>query len=59
MTFEEAVLKSIKAYYNGKQPKELLAVQNSKKYSKEFFDNLEEQLLGGKKAKKKKGAAND
>lgn len=59
MTFEEAVLKSIRAYYGGKQPKELMAVQPSKKFHKEFFDNLEEQILGSKKKTKKKGAKDE
>lgn len=53
MTFEEAVIKSVKAFYDGKTPQELLSVKPSKKFNKEYFDRLEEQVLGSKKSKKK------
>lgn len=57
MTFEEAVIKSVRAFYDGKVPKELLSVKPSTKFNKEYFDRLEEQVLGSKKSKKK-GAKN-
>lgn len=55
MTFEEAVRKSIKAYFNGKDPSALIEAKGGIKYTREFFDKLEEEIVepkGLKKAKK-------
>lgn len=48
MTFEEAVRKSIKAYFEGKDPENLLEAMGGTKYTREYFDEMEEELLGEK-----------
>ena len=51
MTFEEAVRKSIKAYFNGEDPTALIdATEGGAKYTREYFDELEADLLGKKAA---------
>lgn len=58
MTFEEAIIKAVKKYYEGRDPEELLESQEGEsKYTREYFDELEEELLESdtkKKSKKKK-----
>lgn len=53
MTFEDAVIKAIKAYYAGKEPTKILEVQKPKKFSKSYFDEIEKQFVTDKPAKKK------
>jgi hypothetical protein len=48
MTFEDAVRKSIKAYFEGKDPENLLEAMGGTKYTREYFDEMEEELLGEK-----------
>lgn len=45
MTFEEAIIKSVKAYLNGELPTELMGTSKETKYTPEYFDELEEELL--------------
>lgn len=54
MKFEEAIIKSIKAYREGKDPDELFKVVGKVKYTREYFDELEKSLVGEKKDKEKK-----
>jgi hypothetical protein len=57
MTFEEAIRKAIKAYRDGKDPDELLKAKGtSLSYDREYFDGLEEEIVGkaSKKSKKNK-----
>jgi len=55
MTFEEAIIKSIKKYYEGTDPVELNTASGKKpKYTREYFDELEEELLNPPKKKRKK-----
>lgn len=47
MTFEEAIRMSIKAYFKGKDPANLLdTMEGEMKYSRQYFDNAEQELLG-------------
>lgn len=47
MTFEEAIRMSIKAYFKGKDPSNLLeAMEGEMKYSRAYFDEAEAELLG-------------
>lgn len=47
MTFEEAVRKSIIAYFNGEDPTELMnASEGEIKYTREYMDEVEKELLG-------------
>jgi len=48
MTFEDAVRKSIKAYFEGKDPDNFLDAMGGTKYNREYFDEMEEELLGEK-----------
>jgi hypothetical protein len=58
MTFEDAIVLAVKKYYAGTDPEALMGAQEGEiKYTREYFDELEEELLaskGGKKPKKKK-----
>lgn len=58
MTFEDAIVLAVKKYYAGTDPEALMEAQEGEiKYTREYFDELEEELLaskGGKKPKKKK-----
>mgnify|MGYP003121811741 CR=1 FL=1 len=47
MTFEEAIVKSVKAYLDGTVPKELLEVSEDSKYTPEYFDELEKEIMEG------------
>lgn len=47
MTFEEAIIKSIKAYLDGEMPQELLEVSEDTKYTPEYFDELEKDIMEG------------
>lgn len=58
MTFEDAIIKAIKAYYDGKEPTKILEVQKPKKFSKAYYDEIEKQFVGDKEAKPKKGPKN-
>lgn len=53
MTFEEAVRKSIKAYFDGRDPENFLSAMGKVKYTRDYFDELEEEMVGDPKAKKK------
>lgn len=53
MKFEEAVRKSIQAYFEGKDAENFLAENGSTKYTREYFDEVEEEFVG-KDAKKKR-----
>ena len=47
MTFEEAIRKSIKAYFNGQDPSALIeTMEGGSKYTREYFDETEKELLG-------------
>ena len=55
MRFEDAVQTAIRKYYDGFDPEELLKVQEGEvKYTREYFDELEEELVPTKKKKSKK-----
>ena len=56
MTFEEAIVVAVRKYYAGKDPEELMKAQDGEmKYTREYFDELEEELIpSGKKKKKSK-----
>lgn len=54
MKFEDAILRSIKAYRKGKQPEELMKAVGEIKYTKDYFDELEKALMESKGKKKKK-----
>jgi len=45
MTFEEAIIKSVKAYLDGEMPTELMGASEESKYTPEYFDELEEELM--------------
>jgi hypothetical protein len=45
MTFEEAIIKSVKAYLKGEMPTELMGTSKETKYTPEYFDELEEELM--------------
>jgi len=50
MTFEEAIRRSIKAYFDGKDPTNLNEVKGEVRYTREYFDEMEEELIGSKDA---------
>lgn len=56
MTFEEAIIKSVRKYYAGKDPEALMeASEDGFKYTREYFDELEAELVpSDKKTKSKK-----
>jgi len=55
MTFEEAIITAVRKYYAGKDPEALLeASEGEFKYTREYFDELEEELMPSKKKKKSK-----
>jgi len=55
MRFEDAVQKAIRKYYDGFDPEELINAQEEEvKYTREYFDELEEELVPSKKTKKSK-----
>jgi hypothetical protein len=56
MTFEQAIIKSVRAYFNGKMPDNLMQAADSKesKYTPDFLDELEKSLIGKEAAKKDK-----
>ena len=47
MTFEEAIRKSIRQFYDGMEP-ENTAKARPRRITKEHLDQLEEELLGAK-----------
>lgn len=54
MTFEEAIVVSVRKYYQGKMPEKLMETKEGEpKYTREYFDELEEELLNPKKKTKK------
>jgi|TARA_R110002153_G_scaffold87321_3_gene216091 hypothetical protein len=60
MTFEEAIIKSVKAYLDGEMPTELMGAAKETKYTPEYFDELEEELVNKpQKPKKKKKEVED
>ena len=56
MTFEQAIVKSVRAYFNGKMPDNLMQATDSKesKYTPDFLDELEKSLIGKEAAKEDK-----
>ena len=48
MNFEDAIRKSISAYYKGVDPENLNATKEEVVYTREYFDELDEDLLGKK-----------
>lgn len=55
MNFEDAIRQSIKSYYKGIDPENLNATkENPPVYTREYFDELEEELLGRNKKKEDK-----
>jgi len=55
MTFEEAIVISVRKYYAGKDPEALIeASDGDLKYTREYFDELEEELVPSDKKKKSK-----
>jgi hypothetical protein len=48
MNFEDAIRKSISAYYKGVEPENLNSTKEEVVYTREYFDELEEDLLGKK-----------
>jgi len=54
MTFEEAIITSVRKYYEGHDAEELMKTEEGEaKYSREYFDELEEELAPSPKKKKK------
>lgn len=51
MKFEEAVRKSIKAYFEGRDPEAFLEAHGDIKYTREYFDEVEEEMLSDTKKK--------
>ena len=50
MTFEEAIIISVRKYYQGRDPVELMgAQQDDIKYTRAYFDELEDEIINGKK----------
>lgn len=55
MTFEEAIIISVRKYYAGQDPEELMGSKEGEtKYTREYFDELEEELVPSDKKKKSK-----
>lgn len=49
MTFEEAIVISVRKYYGGRDPEELMGVREGEtKYTREYFDQLEKDIAEGK-----------
>jgi hypothetical protein len=53
MTFEEAIRLSIKAYMKGKIPQSVNEAKGGLRYTPEYFDDLEKNLLGEKEVDEK------
>lgn len=53
MKFEDAIMRSIKAFRKGKQPEELIKAVGPIKYDQAYFDEMEKALVGSKSKKKK------
>ena len=52
MTFEEAIVISVKKYYQGRDPVELMGSQDKDpKYTRAYFAELEEELFSENKDK--------
>ena len=54
MTFEEAVRKSIKAYFSGRDADNFLSEHGDIKYTREYFDEMEEELIGSDEVDEKR-----
>jgi hypothetical protein len=51
MTFEDAIRKSIKAYFKGKEPLEYKkSLSKPRKYDKKYFDGIEQEFFGEKES---------
>jgi len=63
MTFEEAIVASIRAYYKGIDPEQYNETRDEPiKYTREYFDMLEQKMVdenSPKKKSKKKAAEDD
>lgn len=46
MTFEEAIRKSVKAYWKGKTPDNVKKSAKNFKYNKKYFDKFEKEMFG-------------
>jgi hypothetical protein len=46
MKFEEAVRKSIKAYFDGRDAENFLSENGDTKYTRDYFDEMEKELVG-------------
>ena len=54
MTFEEAIVASIRAYYKGIDPENYNETREEpQKYTREYFDMLEEKVVEESSSKKK------
>ncbi len=54
MTFEEAIIESVRQYYKGKDPENYMEARGEDiKYTREYFDKLEAEVLDEPKPKKK------
>jgi ABC-type transporter lipoprotein component MlaA len=55
MTFEEAIVTAVRKYYAGKDPEALMeASEGEFKYTREYFDELEEEIMSSSEDKKSK-----
>lgn len=52
MTFEEAFRASIRSYYNGEGLKEYAKAKGSLKFTKDYFDKLDADLMPEEKGSK-------
>tara|TARA_R110000787_G_scaffold579_9_gene2108 strand:- start:6206 stop:6415 length:210 start_codon:yes stop_codon:yes gene_type:complete len=61
MTFEDAIRLSIRKYYSGEDPTELMGTaKGTPRYTRDFFDELEEEFCNdASKGYKKRKAKND
>lgn len=59
MNFEDAIRKSISSYYKGITPDNLNATKEEVVYTQEYFDELEDELLGKKPKDKDKNKDED
>lgn len=54
MTFEEAIIASVREYYRGKDPENYYKEKGEVRYTREFFDKLEADLVEEPSKKKSK-----
>jgi len=56
MTYEEVVRKAIREYYKDRDPENYNETKDEVKYTREYFDELEAEMVPAKKKKSKKKA---